>query len=260
MQSTPWPQRLESTLLRAAIWALVGVIFGFIFVVFIEYLRSHVPPWLAMLAGSVGAAALTSLCYGSMRLTVMVANLTFVAMLLVTWLAGSHLTLESLVWVGALVGLPVGSLYGLTDKRSRVFCADTKIVAGAVAGLIGGAAALLIVWMVPGHIAHFPSAIVAPLAGLFYVSTARWFVTRCRSSLPPAGEGALVGAGVGVVTGALFMVMGGSLEPTLLDSEAMRAFTTRVADRWGGAVIASGMTCAVVGVIRGLRNVAWYDL
>ncbi|WP_078119301.1 hypothetical protein [Thiosocius teredinicola] len=260
MQSTPWPQRLESTLLRAAIWALVGVIFGFIFVVLVEFLRDHLPFMAAILVGAVGASALTALFYGSMRLTVMVANLTFVAMLLVTWQSGGQVSLNMLVLAGALVGLPVGALYGRTDKLSRVFCADAKIIAGAFAGAVGGLLVFVIGLVSPDWAASRAAWVIAPTSALVYVTAAHWFVRRCRGVLPPTGDGALVGVGVGAMTGLLFMIMAGSLDPSLLDSDTMRAFATRVEHAWGVTVIACGLVCAVVGVARALLDVPWYDL
>jgi len=249
---------LEQTALRGAIWAFVGVVFGFVFVVLTEYLQGVVPPVVQLFAATAGAAALTSLFYGSMRLSVMVANFTFIAMVVYTW-GNSELTLEPLISVGAVVGLTVGATYGWLDKKSRVFCADAKIVAGLFAGLLASGLVFLLrlfVEMPYPWVAMF----IAPAATVIYVSSAYWFVDRCHGFLPPVGGGALVGLGVGSMTGLLFMIMAATLDPASLGMAFHQSFVERVQDVWANTVGSAAGVCFAVGVLRSLCKVPWYNL
>jgi len=255
----PRMMHLEQTVLRGAIWAIVGVVFGFLFVVLSAYLEPVVSPPLLLIAATVGASGLTALFYGSMRLAVMVANFTFIAMVFYTW-GNTHLTLEPLIYIGAIVGLVVGTIYGAKEKGSRIFCAEAKIVAGLFSGVL---AALL--GYLPGMVlnapAHLWAAMIgAPAAILIYVTSAHWFVDRCHRFLPPVVNGGLVGTGVGAATGLLFMIMAGTLDPGLLGKAYHLALVEHVESVWLSAVAGAAATCFLVGILRSLLNVRWYNL
>ena len=260
MQSTQQLRFAEELTLRGAIWALVGMLFGFLFVVIAESVGAGYPePYGAVLA-TVGAAALTSLFYGSMRLTVMVANFTFIAMLVYTWQAPATLGLEPLVFIGGGLGMAVGAAYGLKDKRSRVFCAEAKLIAGAVSGIIAGIIGLLATAFFDGVSSAATAIVVAPIAILAYVRIAGWFISRCHHLLPAGVNGAFVGLAVGCVTGLVFLLMAGNLEDGLLGSQSLQNFAGRVADTWGVVVIGCSLVCFPIGVIRGLMKTPWYDM
>lgn len=255
----PRTQQLEQTLLRGAIWAFVGVVFGFIFVVLAAYLQGFASPYFQLLGAAAGAAGLTALFYGSLRLTVMVANFTFIAMVFYTW-GNAQLTLEPLIYIGGLVGLVVGAVYGAKDKRSRVFCAEAKIVAGLFSGSLASLLGLLAGLFVDGPALPWVGIIVAPAATLIYVSLAYWFVDRCHRFLPPVLDGALVGLGVGSATGLLFMIMAGTLDPELLGMPYHQALVERVQSTWSGVVTGAAVVCCAVGVLRAVLKVRWYNL
>ena len=101
MQHVVTVRRVEELLLRGVTWSMVGVIFGTLFLVLVEILRLYLPMSFGLMAATIAAAALTALFYGSMRLTLMVANFTFIATLVYTWQGAPHLGLEPLVLVGA---------------------------------------------------------------------------------------------------------------------------------------------------------------
>lgn len=248
----------EDLLLRGVTWSIVGVIFGTLFVVLAEVLHLYLPARYGLLVAIIAAAALTSLFYGSMRLAVMVANFTFVATLVYTWQGAPYLGLEPLVFVGAGIGLAVGTAYGLYDKRSRVFCADAKIVAGAFAGAIGGLVALLASLWFEDLAYTWLGMAVAPFALLIYVSTAGWFIKRCHHLLPAAGDGAVVGLGVGTVTGLVFMIMAATLDPQLLDTPALNGYVERVEEVWVATVAGCALACFPIGAARTLLKVPWY--
>ena len=260
MQATESSSPLEEAALRGFVWTLAGVIFALIFVVTVEALQAVTAPPFHVLAGAIGASALTALFYGSMRLTVMTANFTFIAMLVYVWASDAFLALEPLVFVGGCVGVVVGTFYGWHDKKSRIFCAEAKVVAGAVSGLLAGSIATVAHITVPTLALSVLTLIVAPVAVLVYVTVARWFVRRCHHWLPAVANGAIVGLGVGAVTGLLFMVMAGTLDPTMLASDVLRSYVGRVGDNWPIAVFGCAAINFAVGAIRSWMRVPWYNL
>ena len=255
----PRSMHLEQTVLRGAIWAIVGVVFGFLFVVLSAYLDGIVSPPLLLLASTVGASGITALFYASMRLTVMVANFTFIAMVFYTW-GNTQLTLEPLIYIGAIVGLVVGTIYGAKERQSRIFCAEAKIVAGLFSGVLAALLGYLpgLVFNAPAHL--WAAMIGAPAAILMYVTSAHWFVDRCHRFLPPVVNGGLVGTGVGAATGLLFMIMAGTLDPTLLGKPYHLALVEHVGSIWLSAVAGAAASCFLVGVLRSLLRVRWYNL
>jgi hypothetical protein len=260
MQVITTAKQVEETAFRGLVWALVGVIFALVFVVAAEALRTVVPVPFHILAAAVGAAALTALFYGSMRLTVMTANFTFIAMLVYTWASSGLLALEPLILVGAFVGVVAGTFYGWHDKKSRIFCAEAKVVAGVISGLLAGLLALGLIWLMPALEYPWLTMIVAPTGTLIYVTVAYWFVRRCHHWLPAIANGAIVGVGVGAVTGLFFMVMAGTLDPGLLATEGLRDFVGRVEQEWIGAVLGCAAINFVVGAVRSVMKVPWYNL
>jgi hypothetical protein len=259
MQSSQTASLIEDVAVRGGVWGLVGLIFGSLFAILAEGSAGQVPAPFGLVLASAGAAALTSLFYGSMRLTVMVANFTLVAMLVYTWLGPSSLGPGPLVFIGAGVGVTVGAAYGLKDKASRIFCAEAKIMAGALAGLVAGILALLLHLLVDAMPLSLVAMLVAPVAVLLYILFADWFISRCHHLLPACVDGILVGLGVGATTGLGFLIMAGALEPSLLRTEALRALVGRVESSWGVTAAACALSCLLVGVARALLRVPWYD-
>lgn len=250
----------EDMLLRGAVWGMIGAIFGALFVMFAEAIGFYLGSPYDIVLATVAAAALTSLFYGSMRLTVLVANFTFIAMLVYTWQAPSSLSLEPLVFIGAGVGIAVGAAYGLKDKASRVFCAEAKMIAGAVAGGVAGALALIVSYLF-ADLGHASLAmIVAPIGILAYILLARWFVSRCHRLLPAVVDGSIVGLGVGAVTGLMFVVMAGALDEGLLAADGLQRYAVSVEANWGSVILGCALTCIPVGVVRAVIKAPWYNL
>ena len=258
MQQSP-ARLVQDVLLRGFAWAMVGAIFGTLFVVLVEIFHIYFSVSVGLLVATVAAAALTSLFYGSMRLTIMVANFTFVATLAYTWLGAPHLGLEPLVLVGAGVGIAVGTAYGMYDSRSRVHCADAKIVAGAFAGVFGGVLALLAGQLFENASYTWLAMAIAPVAVFVYVNSADWFITRCHRLLPAAGDGAVVGLGVGTVTSLVFLIMAAMLDPKLLGTDSIAAYVERVEGAWMATVAACALACFPIGALRSVFKVPWYD-
>jgi hypothetical protein len=258
--ATGLPARIEDAALRGLVWALIGGIFALVFVVLREALRGMFGPPLDILAAAIAAAALTALLYGSMRLTVVAANLTFIAMLVFTWVRGAGLALEPLVIVGAVVGVVVGTLYGLFDRRSRIYCAEAKVVAGVVSGAVAGATAILVARFYPNISGVWLAVIIGPIGTLIYVNVAHWFVRHCQHWLPAGANGALVGLGVGGFTGLFFMVLAGSLDPSWIADIDRRELVVRIHDYWMEAVLACAAASCLIGIARSLLRTPWYDL
>lgn len=254
--TTKFPQ-LEEAILRGAIWAFVGVIFGFVFVVLAEFLREMLSPQFRIPIAIIGAAVLTAVFYGSMRLTVMVANFTFIAMVVYTW-GNPQPTLEPLILVGGGIGLVVGAIYGLKDKHSRVFCADAKIVAGLYAGVLASVLAYLLTLLLQEAAYPWAAIIAAPIAILIYIASAHWFIKRCHHWIPPAGDGAIVGCGVGAATGLMFTIMAATLDPDLLQMNHHQVVVEGVQHFWLQTVFGTAAICFAIGVLRTVFKVRWY--
>jgi hypothetical protein len=259
MPSSRIASLLEDVAVRGGVWSLIGLIFGSLFAILAEGAVGYLVAPFDLVLASAGAAALTSLFYGSMRLTVMVANFTFVAMLIYTWLGPAALGLGPLVFIGAGVGVAVGAAYGLKDKASRIFCAEAKIMAGTLAGLVAGMLALLLRLLFDDLPLTLVAMLVAPVAVLLYIVFADWFISHCHHLLPAYVDGMVVGFGVGGMTGLVFLIMAGALEPSLLDAEALRSFVARVEASWGLTAAGCALTCLLVGVTRALMRLPWYD-
>ena len=157
---------IEHALIRGVVWALIGAIFGSLFVMLAATANTHVVSPFDLLLATVAAAALTALFYGSMRLTVMVANFTFITMLVYSWTGPALLDLQPLVFMGGGVGIAVGVAYGYMDKRSRVFCAEAKIIAAIVAGSAVATLLFALVELVDG----IPTVASLKELGLDYVA------------------------------------------------------------------------------------------
>lgn len=250
----------EDLVIRGTVWSLIGVLFGTLFIVVLEMLRDQLAFAPGLVLAITGAAAITSLFYGSMRLTVLVANVTFVAMLIYVWQSGSLQDLHVLILIGAGVGMTIGTVYGWTDKASRVFCADAKIVTALVAGVCSGLLALLLQWMIDGLPLSMLAMLVAPFGIVLYITLAGWFVTHCHQMLPDAVDGMLVGLGVGSVTGLLFVIMAGSFDSSLLDSDFLQGLVLRIEGYWSATVLACAGACFAVGALRSMMRVRWYQL
>jgi hypothetical protein len=254
--------QIEDMLLRSLAWVFVGLVFGFIFVVSGEVLHGVVGETWRMPLATVMASTLTSLVYGSMRLTVIVANVLLAVLVLYFAFDDQpgQLTLGRIMLVCAAIGTLVGGLYGWSETRSMVWCADAKIVAGLVAGLPAALLALVLgLFNLDVATAHpWLVAALAPVAAVFYVRRAAWFIGHCHRLLPRVGDGILVGLGVGVVTGLLFLVMAGIFGIDM--GPELSAFFTHVDARLSATLLWSAGGCLLLGLARSFLRVPWYNL
>lgn len=251
--------------IRGLVWLFVGVIYGFLFVSIAEILRDFVSSPLNILAATVGASALTALFYGSVRLVALIANIVFVATLLF-FLFGpdpGYFSPLELVGIAAFLGLTVGAVYGRLDHKSRIFCADAKVICGLFTGIVTALIAGLVMFLVgDANKIVYPWLVMllAPIAGAIYVGTACWFVHHLQNLLPPIGDGALVGLGVGATTGGLFLVIVGAVNPDFIGHREALASLERIHEVLGVTLLSSAASCFLLGGIRAARKMAWYKL
>ncbi len=250
---------------RGLAWIFVGVIYAFIFVAVAESTRTVIGSPANFLLAALAASTLTALFYGSMRLVVLIANVILIATLLFLLLGrdSGWLTLPLLILIPALLGMLIGAVYGWRDRRSNVCCADAKTVAGLFTGaltallaalvfaLFGSSDSLVYPWLV---------MCLAPLAGALYVSTACWFVQRLENLLPPIGDGALVGLGVGAITGLLFVVIATNFEPDITGHGQPLSFIANLHQVLGPTLLGTAASCFALGVARALLRLPWYRL
>jgi len=251
--------RPKEAVMRGMIWAFVGATFGALYVPLFEFLRQVLPVSPSYVLACAAAAAAGALFYGSMRLAVIVAVFANVAIFVYfVFFAGGGLPPTYALAVGAAVGLVVGALYGASVRDSRVFRAHAKLLAGTVAGIGGATLAVLAVALFGEVRLAWLVGVLAPVCGLFYVLVAPRFVERFSHLLPPAVDGALVGAAVGAFLGLAFWVLAG----VVLDevTAPWDTMTAHIAAQWPGAIIFAALGACMLGLARSVCGLEWLDL
>lgn len=248
---------LIEALIRGAIWALVGVIYGFLLVVMLHGLPADLFPYLGYPITVITASALGALLYGSMRLTVMVSIYAAIAVAIVFVTYSGTPTLQLLISTGAAIGLLAGTVYGRFVASSRVYRADAKILAGVFAGAIASLSALLPAILFEPLPDFLLAMILCPLTGMLYMAVLPWFIHRYSDLLPPIADGALVGMGAGALMGLLFAIMIGTLEGYLNPIQEQRVAS--ILHAWPDAALGGALGAFLVGAGRSLFRVPWRD-
>jgi len=251
--------------LRGLVWVFIGLVYAFIFVSVAESTRELLGSPFNFMFATVAAAALTALFYGSMRLAVIIANAVLVTTLLFLMFGKDSglFTLPMLILIPAALGMLIGAGYGWRDRGSRVCCADAKIIAGLFAGAVTLLPALLVLAVFGGSdqvVYPWLVMLLAPMAGSLYVTTACWFVRRLHHLLPPLGDGALVGLGIGAITGLLFVVIAGTFEPDVTGHGRPLHFIENVYRVIDSTLVGAAVSCFALGVGRAFLRVDWYKL
>lgn len=249
--------KTEEVLFTGLIWAYMGTIFGAVFiglVRFFEHLSWPVPAEIpaAVLSGAVGA-----LFYGSMQLTVFAAMAGTMATFAFLALASGPVHPLEILAASALGGLLVGAAYGRGVKTSRVYRADAKILAGLCAGIMGSALLTLLFALI-GRLPVWATAmILCSATGFIYALIVPILMTRCHDLLPPAGDGAMVGAGVAGFVGLMIWVLVAELHSQYTGPYTMLAHNVldRLPQAAGGAAL-GGALAGVAGALmgRGVRD------
>lgn len=257
--SPEWSYRLIEAAVRSVIWGFVGALYGMLFVAATELSRIHLPQIDPMIPAGVVATGLGALIYGSMRLAVIVAALC--SMSSVFFLIDSGGTIEPLRMTLAigLLGAVIGAFYGCLARRSRVYRADAKLLAGLFAGCVGS----LILYFIM-ELAQFPLspawqvAILCPATGLVYTQVIEGFLRLFENSLPTAGDGALVGLAVASFIGFGLWLVAGYVTPEMAGQHTRLA--SAILQGLPTSVIAGLTGGALGGFLGGLAGKEWQDL
>lgn len=244
-------------LIRGAVWALVGVIYGFLLVVLLNALPADLFPYLGYPITVITASALGALLYGSMRLTVMVSIYSAIAVAIAFVVYSGAPTLALFVATGAIVGLLIGMVYGRYVLSSRVFRAEAKILAGVFAGALASLSALIPAVLFQPLPDFLLAMILCPLTGALYMAVLPWFIHRFTDLLPPVFDGALVGTGAGALMGLLFAIMIGTLEGYLHPADEQQVVDILAA--WPMASLGGALGAFLVGAGRTLLRIPWRD-
>ena len=250
--------RLEDALIRGFVWGIIGVIFGFLFVVLSAYFRASDPLSPGFLITTATAGALGALIYGSLRLSIIVAVTVNTVGILYFLLGANALQPGWMMLASCLTGSVIGAIYGGRVKDSRVFRAEAKIIAGMVAGTIASLCLFPLILAIGQIPLFWTTMILCPLTGLIYVTIVPGFVCRCCHLLPPVADGALVGGGVGAILALFFWIMVGSLHGNLPPAEQTFIQHTLVLlpDGLSGAAIGG----CIIGFLRAVTGTKWMDI
>jgi hypothetical protein len=248
---------IVEALIRGAVWALIGVIYGFLLVVMLRGLPADLFPYTGYPITVVTAGALGALLYGSMRLTVMVSIYAAIAVSIEFVVYPDTPTLMMLVLTGAAIGFVVGLIYGRYVLSSRVYRADAKILAGSFAGAVASLSALIPAVLFEPLPDFLLAMILCPLTGMLYMAVLPWFIHRFSDLLPPIADGALVGTGAGGLMGLLFSIMIGTLHGTLNPADEQLVAEILVA--WPMASLGGALGAFLIGAGRTFLQVPWRD-
>lgn len=250
--------RTREALIRALIWAFIGILYGMLFVFLAELAKRWGLPiqpyfFAGVLAGTIGA-----LIYSSMRLAVLlavvIAPFCLLFVVFARGLAHPHDLLVFAVPLGALVGAG----YGHFAKKSRVYRADAKVLAGFSAGFLVALGYLVLSTQLAGLPMGAIVGVMCPLTGLLYVLFVPTFIRLRDDLLPPPLNGAMVGAGVATFLAFLFFLMTHSLE--LGPAAASPALLQQIYGLLPQAIFSGALGAGLVGAVSGLLLTGWQDL
>jgi hypothetical protein len=192
-----------------------------------------------------------------MRLTVIAATYAFVTVIGL-FLLMPQAGMAGMMLVGGATGVLIGAIYGARVRSSRIFRAEAKTLAGAVAGLAASLFAVVPAAFVGPIPFPWLTVILCPATGLIYITLAPVFVERFANLLPAWAGGALAGAAVGALMGLAFTLMAGSVGGTLPAGDA--AFVSRVTSAWPAAVAGAAAAGFAGGALRAALGARWVDL
>lgn len=232
------------------IWAYMGIIFGTVFVGLVRFFEQLSWPVLAEIPAAALAGAIGAVFYGSMQLTVFAAMAGTLASFGFLALAPGPVHPLHMLGASALGGFLVGAAYGQGFKNSRVYRADAKIVAGLCAGIISSAL-LSALFIVAGRLPLWATTMfLCGATGFTYSLIVPGLIKRLHDLLPPAGDGAVVGAGVAGFVGLMIWVMVAELDSQYTGPYTVLAhnFLERLPEAAGGAALGGAVAGIVVAI------------
>ncbi|MET0120197.1 MAG: hypothetical protein ABW124_04055 [Candidatus Thiodiazotropha sp. 6PLUC9] len=250
--------RINEALIRGAIWAFIGLLYGMLFVffsAFAEYWQLPVNPYLfaGVLSGTLGA-----LIYSSMRLAVLMTVIISPICIFYFILVEKPANLNTILLLSAFVGAIVGALYGVFSMGSRVYRADAKTLAGFSSGWLISLSFLLVSSFVENLPISLIVGLMCPLTGILYVLLVPSFIKLYDNLLPPIGDGLMVGVGVSSFVTLSFFVM-----ISTVDNEIAGPFLTAletIQETLPGAVFGGIIGGGLAGILSGLLLTKWQDL
>jgi hypothetical protein len=245
-------------MIRGAIWAFIGLLYGMLFVffsAFAEYWKLPINPHLfaGVLSGTLGA-----LIYSSMRLAVLMTVIISPICIFYFIFADKPINLTMILLLSTIIGAVVGAFYGVFSMGSRVNRADAKTLAGFSSGWVISLCYLIMSTFYDNVSIIVIVALMCPLTGILYVFLVPGFIKLYDNLLPPVGDGLMVGMGVsGFVTLSFFIMI------STIDIEIAGPLITvlsKIQENLPGAVFGGILGGGTAGVLSGLLLTRWQDL
>lgn len=245
-------RKLEDIIFTGLIWAYVGLIFGAVFLGLVHFFEHLSWPILAEIPAAALSGAVGAVFYGSMQLTIFAAMAGTLATFGYFALAPGPVHPLEILIAAALGGLLVGAAYGQGFKSSRVYRADSKIFAGLCAGIMSSALLTLLFILIGRLPLWGTTMILCSATGFIYALIVPGFFKHFHDLLPPAGDGAVVGAGVAGFVGLMIWVMVAELQSQYTGSYTALAadFLNRLPQAAGGAAL-GGALAGIAGAMMG---------
>ncbi|MDJ0881422.1 MAG: hypothetical protein QNJ56_07205 [Gammaproteobacteria bacterium] len=250
--------QLKEALFRAAVWSFIGVLYGMLFILTYS-LSSHFAAdfYPIFIAGTL-SGCIAALIYSSMSLAAIVAPIASVTAIITIISQGQTIDLAGLMLVTGLVGVVTGSIYGVKAKKSRIYRADAKTIAGFLAG---GSVALgfaLLYEIFPGFPLYLAIAIMCLLTGSLYVAFAPFCVKHLNDLLPPVADGGIAGGGSSMFVGLLLLIMVTGVTPE--SAGALEPVTTQIRELILLAMFGGLLGGGISGFMSAMLRRQWQDL
>ncbi len=251
-------KRGQEALTRAMIWAIIGSLYGMIFIFFYNLSQHWSLPLSPLFFSATLAATIAALIYSSMRLAVIVSLIASMVCLFYVVANGEQISLSSMMLVTAIAGAITGGIYGAKAKSSRVFRADAKTLAGVSSGALVAILIVIVSALIPAISLSIIIAVSCLLTGALYVTLVPFFVRRYHELLPPVGDGAMVGAGASVFIALLFFVLISGVTPEM--AGPLQPLTEQIRNTFFGAALGGMLGGAISGFLSGMMLTRWQDL
>lgn len=251
-------KKLEEALFTGLIWAYVGIIFGTVFIGLVRVFEDLSWPVVAEIPAAALSGAVGAVFYGSMQLTVFAAMAGTLASFGFLALSSGPVHPLEILAASASGGLLVGAAYGQGFKTSRVYRADAKILAGLCAGIISSALLALLFILLGRLPVWATSMILCSATGVIYALIEPGFSKHLHHLLPPAGDGAVVGAGVAGFVGLMIWVLVAELHSQYTGPYTALAYN--ILDRLPQAAGGAALGGALAGIAVALMGKGGQDL
>jgi hypothetical protein len=250
--------RIKEALIRGAIWAFIGLLYGMLFVFFSAFAEHWSLPINPILFAGVLSGALGALIYSSMRLAVLMTTIISPLCIFYFIFAEKPTNLPIILMIAMLIGAIVGALYGSFSKGSRVNRADAKTLTGFSAGWIASLCYLLFSSILASYPISMVVALMCPLTGILYVFLVPGFIKLYDNLLPPIGDGLMVGVGVSVFVTLSFFIMISSIDHEIAGT--LIPVLQNIHNNLSGAMLGGVIGGGSAGVLSGMLLTKWQDL